>query len=65
MYYKIVKIRNTGEQLVQESEDYLDDLDELKAALDKFTPGVYKAYMVYNKRGDMILSKGLFGIEED
>lgn len=64
MYLKLIRIRHNGEQIVDEADDFKDDIEEVKEALGKYVPGVYKAYMAYNKHGNMIASKGLFGADD-
>lgn len=64
MYLKLIRTRHNGEQIVDEGDDYKDDIEEVKAALDKYVPGVYSSYMCYDKHGNMVASKGLFGADD-
>ena len=64
MYLKIVRVRNNGEQIVDEGDNFKENIEEVKAALDKYTPGVYKAYMCFDKQGNMVASNGVFEEEK-
>ena len=60
MQLKLVRIRHNGEQIIDEGDDFKENINEVKAALDKYVPSVYKAYMCYDKQGNMVASKGVF-----
>ena len=64
VYLKIVRVRNNGEQIVDEGDNFKENIEEVKAALDKYTPGVYKAYMCFDKQGNMVASNGVFEEEK-
>ena len=60
MWLKLIRIRHNGERIVDQGDNYKDDINEVKTVLDRFVPGVYKSYACYDKHGNMIASKGLF-----
>lgn len=63
MYLKVVRIRHNGERIESEGDSFKDDINKVKAALDKWVPGVYRAYMCYDRHGNMVASKGMFGAD--
>lgn len=63
MRLKLIRTRHNGERVVDE-EDFENGVEGIKASLDKWIPGVYTSYMVYDMQGNMIASKGLFGADD-
>ncbi len=61
MYLKLIRERHNGERITLEADNFKDNIEEVKEALNKWVPGLYTMYMCFDKHGNMVASKGLFG----